>query len=216
MQKPRLLVFASGTPNSGGSGARNLVLAARSGILEAEIVGFVSNHADGGVARHAEEMGIPFLHMPQPWSAEHYQVVVDFFKPDFIALSGWLKPVLGLDQCTTFNIHPTPLPRFGGKGMYGKKAHAAVLEAYKRGEITHSAVTMHFVTEEYDRGPIFFEYQVPIYPDDTVETLAKRVNEAEHKWQPIVTDMVIHGQISWDGMNSVQGSLRHMGPDAVR
>ena len=62
---------------------------------------------------------------------------------------------------------------------------------------------MHFVTDDkqYDRGPIFFECQVPIEPNDTAETLAKRVNEAEHKWQPLITNKIVTGEISWDGSN---------------
>ena len=58
------------------------------------------------------------------------------------------------------------------------------MAAYHRGEITHRAVTMHFVDEIFDRGPIFFALPVPIEPDDTPETLAAKVNRAEHVWQP--------------------------------
>ncbi|PIR40142.1 MAG: hypothetical protein COV33_01460 [Candidatus Zambryskibacteria bacterium CG10_big_fil_rev_8_21_14_0_10_34_34] len=67
--------------------------------------------------------------------------------------------------------------------------------------VTHSAVSMHFVTEKYDEGPLFFSQSVPILPNDTAETLAKRVNEAEHKWQPVITEKVLTGEISWDGKN---------------
>lgn len=111
--------------------------------------------------------------------------------------------VVGLDAKTTFNIHPGPLPKYGGAGMYGHHVHEAVMEAYKRGEIKCSGITMHFVTDDkqYDRGPIFFECQVPIKPLDTAETLAKRVNEAEHKWQPVITNKMVTGEISWDGIN---------------
>jgi phosphoribosylglycinamide formyltransferase-1 len=68
---------------------------------------------------------------------------------------------------------------------------------------------MHFVTEKYDEGPLFFSQSVPILPDDTVETLAKRVNEAEHKWQPIITQKVLSNQISWNGKNpnSLKGAI---------
>jgi len=117
--------------------------------------------------------------------------------------------VTGLDPQKTINIHPGPLPRFGGAGMYGHYVHEAVMEAYKKGEVDHSAVSMHFVTENYDEGPLFFSQSVPILPDDTAETLAKRVNEAEHKWQPIITNKVLQGEISWDGQNpqSLKGSI---------
>ncbi len=116
-----------------------------------------------------------------------------------MALSGWLKLVTGLDPKKTFNIHPAPLPRFGGPGMYGHYVHEAVMEAYHRGEITHSAVSMHFVTEKYDEGPVFFQKTVEILPNDTAEILAQRVNIVEHQFQPIVTNAVLQGKIGWDG-----------------
>jgi len=74
-----------------------------------------------------------------------------------------------------------------------------VLAAYAEGGLTHSAVSMHFVTEEYDKGPVFFRYPVEILPGDTPETLGARVNRFEHQWQPAVTSLVVEGKISWDG-----------------
>jgi phosphoribosylglycinamide formyltransferase-1 len=200
VRKPRLLIFASGTADGGGSGFEKLVLASREGVLSAEIIGVVSNHERGGVQRRADKLGIHFIHFSGPWTAEQYAL---FYAPgvDFIALSGWLKRTEGLDPGTTFNIHPGPLPEFGGKGMHGHHVHEAVLAAYKRGELTHSAVCMHFVTAEYDEGPVFFRINVPIQPDDTPDSLAKRVNEQEHIWQPRITDMVLQREISWDGVS---------------
>jgi len=196
--RPGLLVFASGTKDGGGSGFRNLVEASCSGLLDAEIVAVVSNHRDGGVSNHADELGVRFIHFGGG-SAAAYQDLVNDTKPDFIALSGWLKLVSGLDPRITFNIHPGPLPQFGGPGLFGHHVHEAVLEAYKRGEVTHSAISMHFVTPQYDEGPVFFTHDIEILPDDTRETLASRVNEAEHTYQPLITNKVVHGDISWDG-----------------
>jgi hypothetical protein len=102
---------------------------------------------------------------------------------------------------TVFNIHPGPLPEFGGKGMYGHHVHEAVLAAFKRGEIEQSAVSMHFVTEDYDRGPTFLNLPVKIKKDDTAEDLGLRVNLFEHLYQPMITSMVVNGLISWDGVN---------------
>ena len=79
--------------------------------------------------------------------------------------------------------------------MYGRYVHEAVLAAYRRGEITHSAVTMHFVDERYDTGPIFFALPIPIEASDTLETLATKVNRAEHEWQPRVLNHVVHEQV---------------------
>lgn len=198
---PKLLVFASGTKDGGGSGFENLVASTKDGRLDAEIVGVVCNHEDGGVRERADRLGIPFIHFAGPYDAEHYQKIVEKAAADFVALSGWLKLAVGLNPRTTFNIHPAPLPEFGGKNFYGMKTHEAVLEAYREGRITHSAVSMHFVTPEFDEGPVFFSHEVEILPNDTTETLAHRVNETEHRYQPEITNKVVHGKISWDGVH---------------
>lgn len=200
---PRLLIFASGTKTAGGSGFENLVNASRGGRLEAEIVGVVSNHEYGGVREKADRLGIRFIHFPGPWDGpdmpQRYKDIVSTANAGYTALSGWLKMVVGLDPKTTFNIHPGPLPAFGGPGMYGHHVHDAVFEAYKKGHISHSGISMHFVTEGYDRGPVFFQKEVEILPDDTPESLATRVNRVEHIWQPIVTNKILRGEIYWDG-----------------
>ncbi len=206
MAKPRILVFASGSATSGGSGFENLVIASRNGLLNADIVGVVSNHKDGGVYRRCKELGsIYFEHCEGAPTAEKYQAMAVASRANFFALSGWLKPVVGLDLSTrfnprtVFNIHPGPLPRFGGKGMYGHHVHEAVMAAYKRGELTHSAVSMHFVTEEYDKGPKFLDHPVAINETDTAESLAAKVNLCERHLQPLLTHMVVNGYIKWDG-----------------
>jgi phosphoribosylglycinamide formyltransferase 1 len=203
----KIIIFASGTKDGGGSGFENLVNATKKGILNAEISAVVSNHENGGVRERADRLGIKFIHFTEPRTAERYGEITK--DADLVCLSGWLKLVTGLDPKKTINIHPGPLPRFGGAGMYGHHVHEAVMEAYKTGEVTHSAVSMHFVTEKYDEGPLFFSQSVPIMPDDTAETLAKRVLEAEHKWQPIITEKVLSGEISWDGKNpeSLKGQI---------
>jgi phosphoribosylglycinamide formyltransferase 1 len=203
--QPHILVFASGTKTGGGSGFEVMVKAARTQppILDASICGVITNHADGGVWHRAQALGIPAAFWAGPFVAQGYQNFVKDFKADYVMLSGWLKLVSGLDPARTINIHPAPLPRFGGPNIYGHYAHEAVLAAYRRGEITHSAVTMHFVDPVYDRGPIIFALPVPIEPDDTPETLAARVNQAEHEWQPRVLNYVVHGQVRLVGQEVV-------------
>jgi phosphoribosylglycinamide formyltransferase 1 len=194
----RVLVFASGDEKGGGSGFQELVEFSRTDppVLDAQIVGVISNHQHGGVYRRAEALHIPFEHWSGPYDAKGYRTFVDQYQADFVMCSGWLKFVRGLDPATTVNIHPGPLPRFGGAKMYGHYVHEAVMAAYHRGEITQSAVTMHFVTDiAYDHGPIIFQMPVLIRPDDDAETLAKRVNEKERAWQSHVLNLVIHGYI---------------------
>lgn len=202
--KHRVLVFASGSKDGGGSGFTKLVQASRRAKLPLnyDVVGVVSNYEFGGVRKLADEvLHIPFYYFPKPQDAAGYQKWAIETGADFFALSGWLKHVDGLDPRKTFNIHPGPLPKFGGLGMYGNRVHEAVMEAFHRGEVTYSEVNMHFVVEGYDRGPVFFKFHVKIREDDTAETLGHRVNQYEHLYQPEITNLVVTGQISWDGVD---------------
>ncbi|NWF93191.1 MAG: phosphoribosylglycinamide formyltransferase [Syntrophaceae bacterium] len=194
----RVLVFASGDAKGGGSGFQELVEFSRTDppVLDAQIVAVVSNHRHGGVRKRADALQVPFEHWPGPFDAKGYRSFVEKYRADYVMCSGWLKFVRGLDPARTVNIHPGPLPRFGGPGMYGHHVHEAVMAAYHRGEIKQSAVTMHFVDETaYDHGPIIFQMPVLIRPDDDAETLAKRVNEKERAWQSYILNLVIHRHI---------------------
>ncbi len=197
MAKPQLLIFASGTKIGGGSGFENLV---KSPDLQAEIVGVVSNHEHGGVRERAERLDIPFIFF---YPNSDYKDVVADSGAEWVALSGWMKQVQGLDPARTFNIHPALLSfdhgRFGGKGMYGRALDEAVKAAFDAGEISESGFSMHFVTEEMDRGPVFFEHRVPLSAGMSANDIAAAVKAAEHAWQPKITNMVVHGQIKWDG-----------------
>lgn len=206
MKKPRLIIFASGTKDGGGSGFEYLVKARNSGVLDAEIRAVVSNHLDGGVRKRALDFAIPFWHFPAPWDSENYQRIMREIGGEWVALSGWLKLVVGLDPRKTFNIHPALLSQlggcFGGPGMYGHHVHEAVKRALDAGKITESGFTMHFVTDEYDRGPAFAEVRTESLPPwMTAEDIGARVNVLEHEWQPKLTNMVVHGEISWDGID---------------
>lgn len=193
--KQRLLVFSSGS----GSGFQTLVENSRTGILQAKIVGLVSDKKENSCLKRAIDLGIFFTLSMESFTADDYQKLVREYHANYVALSGWLKQVKGLDPRTTINIRPGPLPEFGGKGMYGHRVHEAVIQARKKGKIKNSEVCMHFVTEEYDQGPVFFRYPVHIYRDDTAETLAVRVNKIEHAWQSYITNLVVTGKIYWDG-----------------
>jgi phosphoribosylglycinamide formyltransferase 1 len=80
------------------------------------------------------------------------------------------------------NIHPALLPAFGGPGMYGHRVHAAVLAS----GAAVSGATVHYVDEEYDRGPILAQWPVPVLPDDTPDSLGERVLAVEHQLLPAV------------------------------
>ena len=194
----RVLVFASGDEKGGGSGFQELVEFSRTSppVLDAEVIGVISNHQNGGIRRRADALHVPFEYWSGPFDAEGYRAFVGQYQADYVMCSGWLKFLRGLDPAKTVNIHPGPLPRFGGTGMYGHHVHEAVMAAYRRGEIIQSAVSMHFVDENaYDHGPIIFQMPVLIRPEDDAETLAKRVNEKERAWQSHILNLVVHRHI---------------------
>lgn len=199
MEKKRILVLASGgkNPGEGGSGFEKLAEMFKFDA-EVEIVAVASNYQKGGVKEKAKMMKIPFVHFPKPengYSASDYQSLVEKYKADVVMLSGWLKLVVGLDPAKTINIHPGLLPLTAGK--FGHYVHEAAIEAYNEELIRHTAVTMHIVTEEYDKGPKIFEYSIEILPTDTAETLAKRVNAIEHQWQWVVLRLFALGDIRY-------------------
>lgn len=199
--KPKIIVFSSGTKDGGGSGFENLVIKSReeNKDINYEIVAVVSNHENGGVRERADRLGVSFIYFEKPFSAEKYAEIIKNSGADWTALSGWLKLTCGLDPRTTFNIHPGKLPEFGGDGMYGIHVHEAVIKA----GVPFTAVTMHFVTDIYDDGPVFFALPIEVEEDDTAETLSKRVNQKEHEYQPLITSMVVNEKISWDGKDAV-------------
>jgi phosphoribosylglycinamide formyltransferase-1 len=204
MSREPCIVFASG----GGSGAEKLVEAMRSGTLSADIRAFACNKPRGsaGIWDRGERLGIPVVHITDH-SGASYERLMEEWGAYYALLSGYLVNVpismepgqRGLLPHRTVNIHPGPLPDFGGKGMYGHHVHEAVVAAFRRGEVTHSAVTMHFVTPAYDRGPKIFVYPVPMDHRDDAESLGVRVNQFEHEWQAPITHMVLTEQISWTG-----------------
>jgi len=87
------------------------------------------------------------------------------------------------------NIHPALLPKFGGKGMYGSKVHAAVKEA----GVTETGITIHEVNEKYDEGKIIFQTSCQVLPTDTPESIAKKVQQIEHLHYPIEIEKWVNG-----------------------
>ncbi len=206
---PNVLVFACGEPEwgEGGSGLEAMVKAARANppILKARICGVVSNHCGGGIAEKAEKLEVKFQCWKGPFKAEGYQNYRKQFKADFVMLSGWDWPVDGLEADRVVNIHPAPLNyddasrHFGGKGFHGLRVHEKVLKAFKKGLISRTEVTLHFVPpfsqSGYDTGSIIARIPVEIKADDTPVILQDRVKAVEHVWQSRVLNEVVHGRV---------------------
>ncbi len=126
---------------------------------------------------------------------------------DLIALAGYLRRVP--DEVTEayrgrlVNVHPSLLPAFGGRGMYGSRVHRAVIAAGVR----VSGVTVHFVDDQYDHGPIIAQNPVPVFPSDDAGTLAERVLRAEHGLYPLAVEAVAAGRVTLCEGGSVRGTV---------
>ena len=178
-QPPRLAVLASG----GGTNLQALIDAHERADLPAPIVLVISNRAKAGALDRARRHGIVAEHVgrkryPDP-SARILELLGEH-RVDVVVLAGWLKLIdprlLAAYPDRVINIHPGPLPRFGGQGMYGRRVHEAVLEA----GVSHSGPTIHLVNERYDEGPVLAHEPVAVETGDTAETLQERVLRAEH------------------------------------
>ena len=170
-----------------GGGSNLVALLDESGPeADVEIVLVISNRASAGGLERARERGIPAVVLGDPDDEVEWIALLERHQVQLIVLAGYLKLVPGAViqrwQGRVLNVHPGPLPAFGGQGMYGMRVHAAVLASGR----TESAATVHIVDEEYDRGPVLASAPVPVLPGDTPETLAARVLKAEHRLLPAV------------------------------
>lgn len=176
---PRLAVLASG----GGSNLQALIDAHARGDLPAPIVLVISNRRDAGALERAARHGIPAVFVGHKQHADPDARILELLREhdvDVVVLAGWLRlvdpRVLAAYPDRVINIHPGPLPRFGGKGMYGLHVHEAVLATGVRS----SGPTVHLVDAHYDEGPILAHVEVDVEAGDTPETLQARVLSAEH------------------------------------
>ena len=116
---------------------------------------------------------------------------------DYVAMAGFLKlaQIPGDFAGRVVNIHPSLIPAFCGHGMYGLRVHQAVLDYGAK----VTGVTVHFVDNQYDAGPIIWQQPAPVFDDDTAGTLAARVFEIEKEAYPHVLRLLAAGKVSLDG-----------------
>jgi phosphoribosylglycinamide formyltransferase-1 len=191
----RLVALISGS----GTTLQNLIDRIAAGSLAAEIVGVVSSRADVAGVERARRAGLPVVvaarkeerFVERVWSA------IRSFQPDLVCLAGWLHlvPVPDDFHARVLNIHPSLLPAFGGKGMYGHHVHEAVLAYGAR----VSGCTVHFADNTYDTGPILVQKCVPVKDGDDPDTLAARVFQAECEAYPEAIGLIAAGRVSVHG-----------------
>jgi formyltetrahydrofolate-dependent phosphoribosylglycinamide formyltransferase len=195
----RVAVLISG----GGTTLRNFIKKISAGQLNVEIGLVVSSSAKARGLQFAADADIPSVVVVRKNFDSCEQFSTEIFdrcrraKVDLVVLAGFLKQIAIPEDFVNrvVNIHPALIPSFCGKGFYGHFVHEAVLKYGAK--IT--GCTVHFVDNEYDHGPIILQRAVPVKDNDTPETLAARVFEAECEAYPEVLGLIAAGRIKLDG-----------------
>lgn len=156
--------------------------------LDAKILCVIANHNGITAIDVARKWNLPYwcldpkVYPPKEQWNSTFHDLVSVYQPGLIVLAGFdqLVAIPQKYENRIINIHPSLLPQFGGKGMYGDRVHAAVLKSKE--QITGS--TIHICNDKYDEGQILCQRQVPVMPGDTVEILRKRVQSTERSILP--------------------------------
>ncbi|HYE79004.1 MAG TPA: phosphoribosylglycinamide formyltransferase [bacterium] len=216
--RPRIAVLISGR----GSNLVALWDATQRGELDAEIALVISSRADAPGLAWAMERQIPALPLnPRRYPSddlysEELCRFLDHHHIHLICLAGYLKQlpaaVVARYSGRILNIHPALLPKYGGKGMYGHRVHEAVLAA---GDV-ETGPSVHVVTEHYDEGPVLAQERIRVLPEDTPESLAARVLEAEHRLYPRVVQEFLRtgASVKTPRIPGAQGSRLGTGPSS--
>ncbi len=203
--KPSIVVLISGN----GSNLQAIIDACDAGKINGKVTAVVSNRP--GVyglerAQNAEIDAIELDHKKFDSRPEYDQAlrqVIDEYQPDVVVLAGFMRILTGSFvthyQGKLLNIHPSLLPKYTGRNT-----HQRALDA---GDKEHG-VSVHFVTEELDGGPVILQAKVPVFAQDTAEDLAERVHEQEHGIYPMVVSWLCERRLTMtDGHAMLDGKV---------
>ena len=186
----RLAIFVSGS----GTNAENIIgffkKPENREIAQAAIV--LSNKPDAYAITRAYNLQTPsYVFTKKMLEDGLVEKILELHRIDIVILAGFLlkipEAMIRAYNGRIINIHPALLPSYGGKGMYGERVHAAVIEA---GE-SRSGITIHHVNGQLDEGAVIFQAEVPVLPGDTPETLAARIHELEYTHYPRIIEQEI-------------------------
>ncbi|MDX9789852.1 MAG: phosphoribosylglycinamide formyltransferase [Candidatus Kapaibacterium sp.] len=179
-----------------GSNMQSIIEQIKAGILCSKAALIISNNSNSGAAEKAGRYGIPFYHISSKTHLDENErtafisELYDEFDISLTVLAGYMKKfppeLIRKANGMVLNIHPALLPKFGGEGMFGMNVHKAVIQSGEQ----FSGATVHLVDSEYDRGRILLQESLEVSPDDTPESLARRVLEIEHRIYPALIKML--------------------------
>jgi phosphoribosylglycinamide formyltransferase-1 len=177
----KIAIFASG---AGSNAAKIIKRFQQHETIQVSLI--VSNKKGAGILQIADENNIPSLIINKEkfFEGDGYVAELKEKQIDLIVLAGFLWKIpdslVKAFPNRIINIHPALLPKFGGKGMYGRFVHQAVIDNKEK----ESGITIHYVDGHYDNGDIIFQATCPVLENDTADSLAKRVQLLEHEHYP--------------------------------
>ena len=183
----RIAIFASGA----GTNAHNICRYFSKNPL-AEVALMLTHNPKSGLFDFSLDVGVPVLLLSQAQyrSGDYLLQVMQNYQVDLVVLAGYLKKIppelVASFPQRIVNIHPSLLPEFGGKGMYGSHVHQAVIAAGKE----YSGITIHYVNNIYDNGEIIFQASLEIGPHPTPDALQKAIHDLEYKYYPLILENV--------------------------
>ena len=189
-----IAIFASGN----GTNAENVVKYFRSHPLGWDVSVIVCNKPGAYVLERAGRLGVPTEVVPRDKFSDPDRLlgVMDRYGVDGLVLAGFLLMIpafqIGRYPDLIINIHPSLLPKFGGRGMYGHHVHEAVVAAGER----RSGITVHLVNEECDGGRILFSAETEVTPDDTPADVEAKIHILEQRHYPEFLARTLTGQTS--------------------
>jgi phosphoribosylglycinamide formyltransferase-1 len=186
--------------SGGGTTLRNLIVQQREGKLPVDIRLVISSNPNAAGLNFAAEAGIPAKVVERKSCESAAAFSEAIFGPcreagvKLVVMGGFLKHALipADFENRVVNIHPSLIPAFCGKGMYGQKVHEAVLAA----GVAESGCTVHFVDNQYDHGPPILQKRIAVLPGDTPQLLAARIFQAECEALPEAIRLFAAGRIT--------------------
>ena len=183
-----IAVFASGN----GTNAHQ-IMRYFAGDSKVKIRLVVTNNEKAAILNKCKQEGVPCFVFPKDNFVTPDALITFLIQNniDYIVLAGFLlqipRALIKEFPKKIINIHPALLPKFGGKGMYGSNVHKAVMEAGEK----ETGITIHYVNEQYDKGEIILQQKCAIAPEDTVESVALKVQQLEHEYYPETLNNII-------------------------
>ena len=190
MKKKKIAIFASGS----GTNAQQIMHYFEDHLF-GEVALVLSNKPDAYVLERAKKFRVHthVFDRPSFYESDTILKILQKREISLIVLAGflWLVPdyLIKAYPERIINIHPALLPAYGGKGMFGKRVHEAVIQNLEK----ESGITIHYVNEKYDEGMIIMQAKCKVRPDDTPESLAERIHHLEHRHYPEVIEKLLSG-----------------------